>query len=96
MRLGCARRIPFAGNLQADQIGPDRNFVADLGAQPSDLAIHRRGDLDRRLVGHHGGKGRVRAYQVADFDVPLDELGFGDALADVGQPDYMLCHVTPP
>ena len=96
MRLRCARRVPFAGNLQADQIGPDRDFVADLGPQPDDLAIHRRGDFDRRLVGHHGGKGRVRAHQVADLDVPLDEFGFGDAFADVGQPDHVLRHVTPP
>ena len=31
MRLRCARRVPFAANPQADQIGPDRDFVAELG-----------------------------------------------------------------
>jgi hypothetical protein len=79
-----ARRVPFARNLQANQSGPDRDFVADLGAKPDDLAIDRRGNFDRRLVGHYGGKSRVRAHEVADFDVPLDEFGFGDSFADVG------------
>ena len=45
------------------------------------------GNLHRRLVGHDGGEDRVLAHEVADLDVPLDELGLGDAFADVGQLD---------
>ena len=94
--VAAALRSPSSArrDLQADEIGPDRDHVADLGAQPDDLAIHRRGDFDRRLVGHHGGEDRVLAHQVADLDVPLDEFGFGDAFADIGQPDHMLGHLT--
>ena len=58
----------------------------------SDLAVDGRGNLDRRLVGHDGGEQRVLAHEVADLDVPFDELGLGDAFADIGQLDDVLAH----
>ena len=46
-----------------------------------DRALH----LDRRLVGHHVGELLVFLDAVAQFDVPGDDLGLGDAFTDVGQ-----------
>ena len=42
--------------------------------------------------GHHGGEQVVLADDVADLDVPLDQLRLGDALADIGQLDDALGH----
>ena len=84
--------IALARHLQPHDRRADRHRVADLGAQPQDLAIDRRGDFDRRLVGHHGGEHRVLAHEVADLDVPFDEFGLGDAFADIGQLDDVFAH----
>ena len=86
-------RVAF--DLQPDQRRADRDGVADLGAEPDHLAVDRRGDLDGRLVGHHRGEHRVLAHDVAGLHVPFDELGLGDALADVGQLDDVLGHAQP-
>ena len=48
-------------------------------------ARDRRFHLDRRLVGHHVGELLVFLDRVADLDVPGDDLGLGNAFADVGQ-----------
>ena len=56
----------------------------------------RRGDLDRRLVGHHGRQDLVFDDLVADHDVPFDDLGFGNAFADVRQLDDTNAHFTLP
>ena len=94
--LRCARGVAVARDLQADEIGTDRDHVADLGTQPNDLALDRRRNLHRRLVGHDGREDRIFADKVADLDVPLDELGFGDTFADIGQLDHVLGHLTAP
>ena len=41
--------------------------------------------FDRGLVGHHVGELLVFLDAVADLDVPGDDLGLGNAFADVGQ-----------
>ncbi len=79
-------------NLQPDQRRADRDGVADLGAEPEDFAVDRRGDFDGRLVGHDRGEHRVLAHEVADLDVPFDEFGLGDAFADIGQLDDVFAH----
>ena len=87
-----APQRPSPAHLQPHDRRADGDDVADLGAQPGDLAIGRRGDLDRRLVGHHRGEDRVLAHEVADLDAPFDEFGLGDALADIGKLDDELAH----
>ena len=81
-------------DLQADKIGTDSDHIPDLGTQPNNLALDGRGNLHRRLVGHHGSEDRIFPNKVADLDVPLDELGFRDTLADIGQLDHVLDHLT--
>ena len=107
-RLGCAgfgswrarpwpaAALPSPATFEPHDRRADRHRLADLGAEPQDLAVDRRRDLDRRLVGHHGGEQLVLAHEVADLDVPFDELGLGDAFADIGQLDDVLAHLTPP
>jgi hypothetical protein len=45
-----------------------------------------------RLVGHHVGKLLVFLDLVADLDVPGDDLGLGNAFADVGQLEFVARH----
>ena len=71
--------------LDHHQRRADRDLVADLAGQFHDRARHRRFHLDRRLVGHHVGDVLVFLDPVADGDVPGDDLGLGDAFADIGQ-----------
>ena len=76
------RRGPgLAGDLQANDLRSDRDDVADLGAEPENFAVGGRGNLDRRLVGHHRREDRVLAHEIADLDPPFHEFGLGDALA---------------
>ena len=86
----------FASDLQADEIRTDCDHIADLGAEPNNLALDRRGNLHRRLIGHDRCKDCILPDKIADLDVPLDELGLGDTFADIGQSDHMLGHLTAP
>ena len=58
----------------------------------STLSVHRRRDLDGRLVGHHVGEGLVARDRVARLHVPGDELDLGDAFAEVGNLDDVDAH----
>ena len=88
--------VIFASDLQADKVGTDGDHIADLGAEPNNLALDRRGNLHRRLVRHDRCKGCILPDKIADLDVPLDELRLGDTFADIGQSDHMLGHLTAP
>ena len=63
----------------------DRDQIANLACQLDNDARYRRFHLDGRLVGHHVGQLRVFLDALANFDVPGDDFGLGDAFADVGQ-----------
>jgi hypothetical protein len=52
----------------------------------------RRLHLHRRLVGHHVGELLILLDHVADLDVPGDDLGLGNAFADVGQLEFVARH----
>ena len=101
-RLGLFRRgsgvarpgVAGALDLEPDDRRADGEHVARLAAKPFDLALDGRGDLDGRLVGHHGGQHLVLADIGAFLHHPLDELGLGDALADIGQLDHIFAHQT--
>ena len=86
------RRRTLTRHLEPHDGRADRHRIADLGAQPKHFAIDRRRNLHRRLIGHDGGEQRVLAHQIADLDVPFDELGLGDALAHIRKLDHMLAH----
>ena len=58
------------------------------------LALDRRGDFHRRLVGHDFGDDLVFGHRVTDGDVPLDQFGLGGAFADVRQFEYETSHIS--
>ena len=60
-----------------------------------DGSVDGGGDVDRRLVRHHGGEDHVLLHGIADLDVPFDEFGLGDALADIGELDGEGAHHQP-
>ena len=96
LRLRCIRASRSPGTFRRTRSDPTATFSPISAPSQMISPSDRRGNFDRRLVGHHRGERRVLAHQVADFDVPFDEFGFGDALADIGQLDHVLRHVTPP
>ena len=61
-------------------------------ASSTTLPATGRFHLDRRLVGHHVGDLLVLGDRVADLDVPGDDLGLGNAFADVGQLEFVARH----
>ena len=88
----CRRRLPSPATFSRTSGEPTATVSPISAPSHSDLAVDRRRDLDRRLVGHDGGEHRVLAHEVADLDVPFDELGLGNAFADIGQLDDVLAH----
>ncbi len=82
----------FALHLQLHQDRAHRRLVADPGVQPQHLAAHRRGDLHRRLVGHHVDQRRVLVDQVALCHAPGHDLRLGGAFAQVGQLELIEAH----
>ena len=78
-----------ARGLDHRQHGADRHLVADFAGELDHLAGDRAFHLDRRLVGHHVGDLLVLGDRVADLDVPGDDLGLGNAFADVGQLEFV-------
>ena len=83
---------PLAFDLEPDQRRTNRDRLADLRAEPKDFTIDRRRNLHSRLVGHHSREHRIFPHQIADLDVPFDELGLGDAFANIRELDHMLTH----
>ena len=88
--------LPAPATSSRTSSAPDRQHAADLAAQRDDGAGDRRRHLDRRLVGHHGGEDLVLQHRLADLDMPFDDLGLGDAFADIGQLDDARAHLRPP
>ena len=82
-----------AGRIGLDhhQRGTDRHLVADLTREFDDGAGDGQFHLDRRLVGHHVGELLVFLDAVADLDVPRDDLGLGNAFADIGELEREAC-----
>ena len=70
----------------------DRHHLADFAGQLDHHAGDGRFHLDRGLVGHHVGDLLVLRHLVADLDVPGDDLGLGNAFADIGQAEGEACH----
>ena len=81
-RLRLARRTSVSITTSA---APIATWSPTSPASSTTVARDRRLHLDRRLVGHHVGELLVLLDAVADRDVPRDDLGLGNALADVRQ-----------
>ena len=81
-----------AGGLDHRQHGADRYLVAHFAGELEHLARDRAFHLDRRLVGHHVGELLIFLDHVAHLDVPGDDLGLGNAFADVGQLEFVARH----
>ena len=59
--------------------------LVDVAREFDDDPRHGRFHFDGRLVGHHVGKLRIFLDALADFHMPGDDFGLGDAFADVRQ-----------
>ena len=82
----------LAAVVDADQHRAHRHHLPDRAAELDHAAGHRRGHFDRGLVGHHVAQRLVLGDAVAHLDVPLDDLHFGDAFADVRHADDVHAH----
>ena len=88
-RIGGRRVVnALAFGLDHRERRADRHHVADFAREFDDDPRNRRFHLDGRLVGHHVGELLILLDRVADLDVPRDDLGLGNAFADIGQAEF--------
>ena len=71
----------------------DVDDLAGLGEQRDDRPVVRARELDGRLRRLDVDERLVERDRVADGDLPRDDLGLGQALADVGEVELALGHV---
>jgi hypothetical protein len=90
--LGSSETLAVAVGLDHHQRRADRHLIADFAGELDHHARHRRFHLDGRLVGHHVGDLLVLLDALADLDVPRDDLGLGDAFADIRQAESEAGH----
>ncbi len=90
--LGNRRFIPVG--LDHHQRRADRDLIADFAREFDHHARHRRFHLDRRLVGHHVGDLLILLDALADMHMPCDDLGLGDAFADIRQAESEASHAS--
>jgi hypothetical protein len=50
-------------------------------------AVHRRCQVNGRLVGHDVDETLILGDPISSLDMPSDDFGLGDPLADVRQPE---------
>ena len=72
-----------------DDHGSDAGDVSLLDEDLEHRPGARRGDLDRRLVGLHLDERLILVHLVALGDEPAGDLGLGEALAEVGEPELV-------
>ena len=82
--------------IEVDQGRPHRHDVARLGVQLGDASGMGRRYLDDRLVGLHRQQRLLVDHLIADGDVPVDDLGFLEALPQVGQVEPFHAKATAP
>ena len=88
----CLRRLALARHVEHHEVGADRPLLAGLAVDRDDSAGDRRGQFDRRLVGHDLDERIFFPDYLARLDVPGDDLGLGHALADIRQLDDVAGH----
>ena len=96
MRGWLCHRVAFACHFEANEVGANRKLVADFATAPQDLAADRSRNLDGGLVSHDGSNNVILSDHIANLHVPFDDFGFGDAFADIRQPDRVRSHVASP
>jgi len=79
------RRLRGRGSDKIDQRLADFGDVADGGVQLADHAALRCGHIDDRLGRLHRHQPLAERHRVALGDVPLDDFGLLQALAQIGQ-----------
>jgi hypothetical protein len=84
--------IALAFDLEAYQVGPDRQDLAYLATQRQDLAMDGRWHLHRGFVGHDVGEHLVLDHAVPGLYMPLDQLHFRYPFPDVRHFDQMRTH----
>ncbi len=84
--------IRQAWRVDADELGADREHLADRAAERQHVARDGRRDVDGRLVGHHGSDDLILVHEIADLDRPLDDLRFRHAFANVRHLDRAGAH----
>ncbi len=94
--LGLGGGIAAALDLEFDQRAADRRHHAGLAMQGGDHARDGRGQFDGGLVGHDVGQQLILGDDVADLDVPADQLRLGGAFAHVGQFEDVAAHQRDP
>jgi len=77
----------ITSRLDPDQLRAHREHLPCFARERHHRARQRRRYLHARLVGHHDRQRLVFGDRVARLHQPLDQLDFGDALADVGHLD---------
>ena len=73
----------------------DRDHVALGEEEVAEDASHRTGDHDRGLVGHDLDEVLFLGDGVTGLDVPLDDLAFGDAFANVREQELHVASRLP-
>ena len=86
------RRSAAPGTSMPDELGADRQHVADLAASASTVPATGDGISTVALSVITAATTWSSRDEVADLDVPFDDLGLGDALADVGHLDRAGAH----
>jgi hypothetical protein len=90
-RRGCRCCAGFRLGTELRGVADDDEHLADVdglalgGPQPENGAAVGARDLDDRLRSLHLDYDLVDGDDVADGDVPLDDLGVDEAFTDVGQ-----------
>ena len=74
------------------QPGAGGDHVTGAAGHAQHLAGEGRGQLDHGLGGFHGHQRLIQADRVADLDHPFDDLGVGQAFAQVGQVKDLVAH----
>src|SRR5690606_10027103 len=105
LRLGHSRSGVFDGRIRLDRSSVLRPRLALLAHDDEDLAhlddlafgrtvmehdpSERRRDLDHRLVRFHLDDGLVHPDRAPDRHHPPNDLGFGEAFADIGKSELL-------
>src|SRR4029453_3400883 len=78
--------------FEHDQIRPDLDHLSRRAGKRKDTASDGGRHLDRCLIGHDLGHELVFLDEIADLDVPSDDLPLDSSLAQVRHPEDVSAH----
>jgi hypothetical protein len=82
----------FAVHIDDQDFGAHRDHFTRLADDGFHHAVHRAGNFDRGLVGHHIEDVLVFRDLVAGLDVPFDDFRLDDAFAHIGELVLVFAH----